>query len=77
MINDKLKRLRIENNYTQQQIAKLLGYKSRFSIYKKEKGQRSFSLQDIKKLLELYNISPNELLKEEGEENEKDISESK
>ncbi|NJI82713.1 helix-turn-helix transcriptional regulator [Clostridioides difficile] len=72
MINEKLRKLRIKNNYTQQSIANSLGYKSKFTIYKKERGQRAWSVQDIQKLCSLYNVSPTFLLSDSAVGGEND-----
>ncbi|HBF9370847.1 TPA: helix-turn-helix transcriptional regulator [Clostridioides difficile] len=77
MLNDKLKRIRLERGYSQTWVSKKLGYKSSYTLYRKEKGKRSFSVDDIKKLCNLYCINANELLSiAGGAGNEENISES-
>lgn len=79
-ITKKLKQLRLKNGYSQMWVSKELGYKTN-ALTRKEKGKREFTVKDIRKLCDLYNISPSYLLsddnKEEGAGNEENISESK
>lgn len=65
MINEKLKKLRLENKYSQREIAQKLGYLSSYTVYRKERGTREWSIQDIRMLCDLYNISPNYLLSDD------------
>ncbi|HFL2516068.1 TPA: helix-turn-helix transcriptional regulator [Clostridioides difficile] len=72
MISNKLKRLRLENKYSQNQVAKRLGYTTGYSIYRKEKGKRSWSVNDIRELSKLYSITTDELLADEAVRGEND-----
>ncbi|HBF1288374.1 TPA: helix-turn-helix transcriptional regulator [Clostridioides difficile] len=66
MINEKLKKLRLGLGYSQIWVSKKLGYKNSYSLYRKEKGKRNFSIRDIQELCKLYNITVDELLSEEA-----------
>jgi repressor LexA len=57
-----LKKLRLEHNLTQQQLAALLGHKSNDRISHWEKGQLSPSLKNLIKLSEIFKIPIQELL---------------
>ncbi|MFB5839197.1 helix-turn-helix domain-containing protein [Clostridioides difficile] len=63
-INKRLKALRLRNGYSKLYVSKRLGYKSN-TVVRKEKGQREWSIQDIRKLCDLYNISPAYLLSDD------------
>ena len=58
----KLKQLRVKHNLTQQQLGELLGYKNN-SICQIENGKRSMSLEKMVALVELFDISIDELFK--------------
>ncbi|HFL2500827.1 helix-turn-helix transcriptional regulator [Clostridioides difficile] len=70
MLNDKLKRKRLELGYSQTWVSKKLGYKSSYTLYRKERGKRSFSIQDIQELCKLYSITVDELLNGGSGEND-------
>jgi transcriptional regulator with XRE-family HTH domain len=55
-IGKNLKQIRIENNYTQQQIADVLKI-SRISYGRYENNQREISIFYLKKLAEFYNVT--------------------
>lgn len=72
MIKDILKRIRKENGYKQDQIAKILGVtKSCYSNY--EQGIREPSIEIIKKLCVLFDISADELLEIDSNEQRKNV----
>lgn len=56
-----LKDIRLEHNLTQKQFAKELGYKSRDSIAKKESGDISLTIHDLRKLREKFRVDLNDL----------------
>ena len=56
-----LKILRIKHDITQEVVAEKLGTKKP-TYCRKEKGEIAFSLQDIKVLKELYNLTPEEVV---------------
>ena len=58
----KLKQLRVKHNLTQQQLGELLGYKNN-AICQIENGKRSMSLEKMVALVELFDISIDELFK--------------
>ncbi len=58
---EKLKELREENNLTQQQMAKILGY-TQTAIGKWEKGTRSPDLDDIVNIAKQFNVTTDYLL---------------
>lgn len=66
-ITKKLKELRIRNGYSKLYVSKQLGYKSNVLV-RKEKGQRTWSITDIRKLCKLYNVSPTYLLSNSSDE---------
>lgn len=55
-IENKLKQLRLMNNLTQEELANKLGV-GRDAIIRIEKGTRKLSLEELKKITEIYNIS--------------------
>ncbi|MBR5504093.1 MAG: helix-turn-helix transcriptional regulator [Methanobrevibacter sp.] len=61
-IGDRLKRLRNENNFTQEQVADYLGFKQG-QIAKLEKNERKLKSDSIIKLCNLYRCSPEYILK--------------
>lgn len=63
MVNIKLiEELRKKHHYSQEQVAKLLGYESRTAYNYKIKGARDFSIEDIVKLCNLFQLQVNELI---------------
>ena len=56
-----IKEYRIRRGYTQKQIAILLGIKQN-TYSNKENGKRAFTLEEIRKLKRILNITYNELL---------------
>ena len=61
MLSKRLKELRIENNYSQYEIANLIGIAQvTYSHY--ELGRRSISIQNIVKIAKIYNVSTDYLL---------------
>ena len=61
MLSKRLKELRIENNYSQYEIANLIGIAQvTYSHY--ELGRRSISIQNLVKSAKIYNVSTDYLL---------------
>lgn len=60
-VTNKLKQLRIDNNYTQQYVADKLNI-ALFSYQRYEKGIRQLNISLIYSLCDLYQITPNDLL---------------
>lgn len=58
---ERLKELRIEKKYTQQQFATYINMSQRAYSYK-EAGKREFSISEVENILNLLNIEPAELL---------------
>lgn len=52
-----LRKLRTDFEYSQSDVAKLLGFKSTSSYSRKENGEIDFSLNEIKKLKEIFSLS--------------------
>ena len=61
-IGEKIKEIRIQNNLTMDELAKELGYSSRSTINKIEKGINYISYEKLLLLLEKYDISMSEFL---------------
>lgn len=57
-----LKYLRLKHGYSQDYIAEIFGYKSYTTIQKWESGDAEPSVEKLRKLANLYNITMNELL---------------
>ena len=61
ILSKRLKELRIENNYSQQEIADLIDITQvTYSHY--ELGRRSVSIQNLVKIAKIYNVSTDYLL---------------
>ena len=64
MINNALiESKRKELKYTNQELAVSLGYKSESSVRDKLTGRRKWSVSDIKKLTEIFNVTYKKLYK--------------
>lgn len=72
MIKNKIKQLRNEAGYTQKQIASKLGM-SRTGYASWEQGLAEPNSTDIKKLCVIYNITADELLEIETQEERKRV----
>lgn len=53
---------RSEHHYSQRQMAKLLGYDSHAAYQRKVKGERQFTIEDIVKICNLFQLEPNDLI---------------
>lgn len=65
-LGSKIKKIRTEQNYSQQNVAEHLGV-SRQAIGAIEKGKRKIDSIELKKLSELFSVSTDELLSEQQE----------
>ena len=61
-LGNKIKRLRIERNMTQDELAKILGYSSRSTINKIESDINTLSYDKLLKLVDVFKIDINELI---------------
>lgn len=66
-IGERIKTLREQHKLSQDQLAKLMGYKSRSTINKIELGKNDVSQSTIKKFATIFMISPSELIAEDTE----------
>lgn len=58
-----LERLRLENDFTYEDVATRMGYAHKTSYYKKLNNRGSvFTLKDVMKLCEIFDVEPNDLL---------------
>lgn len=55
-MNEILKELRLENNKTQKEVAKVLGYKSKSGYSMLENGKVELTIQKAKILANFYNV---------------------
>ena len=60
--NENVKRLRIENGMTQEELAKKIGYGDRSKIAKIEAGEQEIPFAKIKLLADVLSVSPMDLL---------------
>ena len=67
-LGNKIKRLRIERNMTQDELAKILGYSSRSTINKIESDINTLSYDKLLKLVDVFKIDINELINSAFEE---------
>lgn len=64
-IGDKIKQLRTERNWSQEQVARMLGYKSRSTINKIELGINELTQSKIVAFANLFGVEPWQLLNDE------------
>ena len=57
----KIKEYRIKSGYNQEQVANILNI-HQASYSNKERGTRGFTVEELKKLKELFNVTYDELL---------------
>ena len=69
MFCDKFRKLRLKNNYTQSELAKKLNV-SQPTIASWEAGKRIPKWKSIKKIAEIFNVSPESLINEREEKTE-------
>lgn len=70
-----LKYLRLKNNYSQDEISEKFGYKSYTTIQKWEMGIAEPSVDKLRKIAKLYNVSMNDLLTRDLEKDGNTFSE--
>ena len=68
-VGELIAKFRQEKGLSQDELAHLLGYKSRTTIYKIEKGQREVPRKMIAQLSVVLNVSPLDLLGENDNNN--------
>lgn len=64
-IGDKIKQLRTERQWSQEQVARMLGYKSRSTINKIELGINELTQSKIVAFANLFGVEPWQLLNDE------------
>lgn len=64
-IGDKIKQLRTEREWSQEQVARMLGYKSRSTINKIELGINELTQSKIVAFANLFEVEPWQLLNDE------------
>lgn len=64
-IGDKIKQLRTEREWSQEQVARMLGYKSRSTINKIELGINELTQSKIVAFANLFGVEPWQLLNDE------------
>ena len=62
VLGDRIKKIRLENNMTQQQFAEALGYTHKSMINKLETGLTDMSFDKVIKLIIEFNVNANEFL---------------
>ena len=63
-IGEKIKEIRMQNNLTMDELAEELGYSSRSTINKIEKGINDISYEKLLLLLKKYEISMSEFIED-------------
>lgn len=71
-IGERIKKRREELNMTQAELARILGYKSRTSVYKMELGERGLPQKKIKQLAEALHTTPEYIMGWEEKPKEKE-----
>lgn len=71
-IGERIKKRREELNMTQAELARILGYKSRTSVYKMELGKRGLPQKKIKQLAEALHTTPEYIMGWEEKPKEKE-----
>ena len=72
-IGERIKKRREELNMTQAELARILGYKSRTSVYKMELGKRGLPQKKIKQLAEALHTTPEYIMGWEEKQKEEKI----
>lgn len=67
-LGQKIKQLRIEKGWSQEQLASLLGYKSRSSVNKIELGLTDLNQSKIFAIANIFHVDPSIFFDEMGEE---------
>lgn len=71
-IGERIKKRREELNMTQAELARILGYKSRTSVYKMELGERGLPQKKIKQIAEALHTTPEYIMGWEEKPKEKE-----
>lgn len=58
-----LRKLRTDFDYTQSDLAELLGLKQTSSYSRKENGKVAFSIEEVKKLKKIFKLSTEDVVK--------------
>ncbi|MBY6276798.1 MAG: transcriptional regulator [Symbiobacterium thermophilum] len=53
---NKIKELRKEKGLSQEDVAKMLGFKTVYPYHRKEGGQQSFTAEELMTLSQIYNV---------------------
>lgn len=69
----RVKEFRLNSGLTQEQVAKILGI-NQPTYNRKEKGVRSFNVEELLKLEILFNVTISDMFKEKKEELEEKIN---
>lgn len=67
-LGDKVKKLREQMGMSQEELAEKLGYKSKTSIYKVEKGMTDLPQSKLIELAEILHTTPAHLIEEDEDE---------
>lgn len=59
---NKIEELRMEHGYSQEQLAKMIGYSSRSTYNCKIKGSRQFTIEDVVNICKVFELEPNDLI---------------
>lgn len=59
---NKIEELRIEHGYSQEKLAKMIGYSSKSTYNLKIKGSRQFSIEDVVNICKVFHLEPNDLI---------------
>lgn len=59
---NKIEQLRVQHGYNQEEIAIMMGYKNNSSYNSKAKNKRQFTVDDVIKLCNIFNVTPNDLI---------------
>lgn len=63
MVNNQLiEQLRTQHGYNQEQLAIKMGYSNKSTYNSKIKGSRPFTINDVVKLCEIFQLEPNDLI---------------
>lgn len=59
---NKIEQLRTQHGYNQETLAKMMGYSNKSTYNCKVKGSRPFTIEDVVKLCEIFQLEPNDLI---------------
>lgn len=69
-IGTRIKNRRLQLGYTQEELAKLLGYKSQVAVSRIESGQRAFPMNKVNSFAKALDVTPSYIM---GYENDKTL----